>query len=79
MLLSSIRPSLRGNGRRSAIHGLYHVVEWMPDMRSRVVAAIRDHAREESDPQLREFAVQMASDIERGTDHITEPVFPEEQ
>lgn len=66
-------------GRRSAIHGLYHVVEWMPDLRGRVVAAIRDHAREENDNQLREFAVQMASDIERGTDHIAEPVFPEER
>ncbi|RYG33303.1 hypothetical protein EON81_18480 [bacterium] len=66
-------------GRRSAIHGLYHVVEWIPTMRGRVVAALRHHARLEPDPQLREFAVQMSSDIERSADHVDEPVFPEER
>ncbi|CAN5562064.1 hypothetical protein BH11ARM2_BH11ARM2_35720 [soil metagenome] len=77
-LLKSIAAPSR-YGRRSAIHGLFHVVEWIPAMRGRVVGALRDHAREEPDAQLREFAVLMASDIERGTDHIAEPMFPEEQ
>ncbi|RYG46765.1 hypothetical protein EON79_09250 [bacterium] len=66
-------------GRRSAIHGLYHVVEWIPAMQGRVVAALRHHARLESEPQLREFAVQMASDIERSAEHVDEPIFPEER
>lgn len=66
-------------GRRSAIHGLFHVVEWMPDLRDTVVAALREEAGNETDPQLKQFAIDMARDIEnQDPDHIPEPVFPEE-
>lgn len=65
-------------GRRSAIHGLFHVVEWDPDQRATVVQALRAHAPKENEPLLREFAEHMADDVEAGTDHITEPLFPGE-
>ncbi len=66
-------------GRRSAIHGLFHVVEWMPAMRDEVVAALQKAADSEPDPQLKEFARLMSRDIAHGDyDHIPEPVFPEE-
>jgi hypothetical protein len=66
-------------GRRSAIHGLFHVVEWMPSMRDEVVKALVQRAESETDSQLKEFAELMARDIANGDyDHIPEPVFPEE-
>ncbi len=67
-------------GRRSAIHGLFHVVEWVPSLTSEVIDAIRDMAKQEPDPLLRAYAIQMAHDIELcESDHVDEPVFPEEQ
>jgi hypothetical protein len=63
-------------GRRSAIHGLFHVCEWVPEMEPRVVQSLRQHAKTESDPQLGIFSFAIADDIERGgTDHTPEPVF----
>jgi hypothetical protein len=63
-------------GRRSAIHGLFHVVEWLPSMREQVVEALRRHAESEPDSALREFSTLMARDIAAGAyDHIPEPVF----
>jgi hypothetical protein len=63
-------------GRRSAIHGLFHVCEWVPEMEPRVVHALREHAKIESDPQLGIFSFAIADDIERGgVDHTPEPVF----
>jgi len=67
-------------GRRSAIHGLYHVVEWIPETQGEVVEALKAHAETEPDPELREFAELMARDIAAGdVDHVPEPVFPEER
>jgi hypothetical protein len=66
-------------GRRAAIHGLFHVVEWMPDMRSRVVAALRRAADSDPEPMLRNYAAQIAEDILCGDgDHAPEPFFPGE-
>lgn len=66
-------------GRRSAIHGLFHVVEWVPEYKEKVVSALRDHSQNEKDPQLMEYAAQMAEDIEaEGPEHVIEPVFSEE-
>lgn len=66
-------------GRRSAIHGLFHVVEWFPETRTEVVAALRGAAETEADSQLKEFAQSMADDIDAESfDHVSEPVFPEE-
>ncbi|HVT13594.1 MAG TPA: hypothetical protein VHE55_15115 [Fimbriimonadaceae bacterium] len=66
-------------GRRSAIHGLFHVVEWMPSTRDQVVDALQKAADRETVPELKEFARLMSRDIAHGDyDHIPEPVFPEE-
>lgn len=67
-------------GRRSAIHGLFHVVEWMPAARDQVVEALQKAADREPVPELREFARLMSRDIAHADyDHIPEPVFPEER
>jgi len=67
-------------GRRSAIHGLFHVVEWIPEVRDTVVDALRRHAGTEPEPSLQRFALGMATDIERGdNDHVLEPVFDDER
>ncbi|HSI73102.1 MAG TPA: hypothetical protein VK934_07975 [Fimbriimonas sp.] len=66
-------------GRRSAIHGLFHVVEWIPEMRDLVVAALERQAEVDEEPELREFAASMAHDIaDAALEHRIEPVFPEE-
>lgn len=66
-------------GRRSAIHGLYHVVEWMPDMQATVVTALAESAAEDPDPQLRGYAERMIRDILREDgDHAPDPLFPDE-
>lgn len=63
-------------GRRSAIHGLFHVVEWLPAMRDQVVAGLEQVADSDPDPQLREYAEFMARDIENNEyEHVPEPVF----
>jgi hypothetical protein len=65
-------------GRRSAIHGLYHVVEWQPHMTGRVVESLRDVAASDPEPLLRPYALAMAGDIEAGREHVSEPVFEDE-
>jgi len=66
-------------GRRSAIHGLFHVVEWIPEMRDQVVGALHEAARVDPEPQLQEFAALMADDIATNAfDHIQEPIFADE-
>lgn len=63
-------------GRRSAIHGLFHTVEWVPDLRDEVIASLHKQADLEVEPLLREFAKAMALDIEHGSyEHVPEPVF----
>ena len=62
-------------GRRSAIHGLYHVVEWSPEMRDIVVWALSGTAKSDPEPALRRYAADMARDIARGRDHVPDPVF----
>ena len=63
-------------GRRSAIHGLFHVCEWVPELSTDVVSRLRDHGKDEPDPQLAIFSFAIAEDILRRTiDHTPEPVF----
>jgi len=65
-------------GRRAAIHGLFHVVEWHPSMMPEVVERLKRHIGEETDPILAEYTRCMARDIEAGRDHVPDPFFPEE-
>lgn len=67
-------------GRRSAMHGLFHVVEWVPSLSDEVVQALRERAKTDPEPILRTYALQMAHDIELNeTDHVEDPIFPEER
>lgn len=66
-------------GRRSAIHGLFHVVEWQPHLGEKIATELRTHSNREADPKLAEFAKGMANDIiNREDEHVDEPIFPEE-
>lgn len=66
-------------GRRSAMHAVFHLVEWLPAERTRVIAALQEAAKQESEPLLKEFALSQARDISSGaSDHMEEPVFAEE-
>ncbi|MBS1717968.1 MAG: hypothetical protein JSS72_09590 [Armatimonadetes bacterium] len=67
-------------GRRAAIHGLFHVVEWDSGMKGAVVKALRSMLESEREPLLKHFAERMANDIESdATDHIPEPRFEGEE
>ena len=66
-------------GRRAAIHGLFHVAEWMPSLTDTVIGALRSSASNDPEPILRAYAAQLAGDVRRGdTDHAPDPLFPEE-
>lgn len=62
-------------GRRAAIHGLFHVVEWDQSKRDMVVSALEVHSEKDPLPILQEYARRMAEDIRSGgVDHVAEPV-----
>jgi hypothetical protein len=66
-------------GRRAAIHGLFHVVEWDNSCREEVVDALRAAAENDPEPVLREYASEMAGDIVEGNyEHVAEPSFDDE-
>ncbi len=65
-------------GRRAAMHGLYHAVEWNPDLKDVVVWALSGAANNDPEPVLRRYANDMAHDIATGADHVPDPVFAEE-
>lgn len=66
-------------GRRSAIHAVFHLAEWMPARKGQILTALRNAAANDDEPQLREFAQSMVNDIEAGDiDHKTEPLFADE-
>ena len=66
-------------GRRSAMHAVFHLVEWLPARRGEVVTKLRNAAQNDPEDVLRGFAAHMAADIEQGeNDHMTEPTFAEE-
>ena len=73
-LLSCLGSSSR-IGRRAAIHGLYHVVEWNPELRDVVVWSLTGVAKDDSEPILRRYAADMARDVASGRDHVPDPVF----
>lgn len=66
-------------GRRSAIHALFHLCEWMPRRSREVVATLGKAAERDPVPSLRKFAKAMAADIAGGaSDHVMEPLFEAE-
>ncbi len=66
-------------GRRSAIHAVFHLHEWMPSRKGQILTKLRNSATSDPSQLLREFARSMVRDIEAGaSEHATEPVFVEE-
>jgi hypothetical protein len=66
-------------GRRSAIHAVFHLAEWMPSRKGQILTKLRNAATNDPEPQLRDFAASMVRDIESGAiEHTTEPVFEDE-
>jgi hypothetical protein len=66
-------------GRRSAIHAVFHLAEWMPSRKGQILTKLRNAATNDPEPLLREFASHMVRDIENGaTEHATEPIFEDE-
>jgi hypothetical protein len=66
-------------GRRSAMHAVFHLNEWMPSRKGQILTKLRNAATNDSEPLLRDFAESMVRDIEAGFgEHVTEPVFEEE-
>lgn len=66
-------------GRRSAQHAVFHLAEWMPDYRDRVLAALKEAASDDPEPLLRDFSASMAKDVESmAYEHMTEPLFEDE-
>ncbi|HRF60968.1 MAG TPA: hypothetical protein PLH94_13775 [Fimbriimonadaceae bacterium] len=62
-------------GRRSAIHAVFHLAEWLPSSIPAIVAALDRAAAADPEPLLRDFAASMARDIRSGEmDHVPEPV-----
>lgn len=62
-------------GRRSAIHAVFHLAEWLPESIPEIVSALDRAAAEDPEPLLRDFAASMARDIRAGEmDHVPEPV-----
>lgn len=66
-------------GRRSAIHALFHLAEWLPSRRGEIVTFLKNSGSSDPEPILRQFAIHIARDVESGAvEHVTEPVFPDE-
>ncbi|HWD40335.1 MAG TPA: hypothetical protein VG944_15915 [Fimbriimonas sp.] len=66
-------------GRRSAIHGSFHTVEWMPETKDRVLAGLAKVTETDPEPLLREYAAQMARDIRSNRfAHTPDVMFPDE-
>lgn len=63
-------------GRRAAIHGLFHVVEWDASTQADVLSELEKVSQSDPEPELRRYAAGMASDIRNGNlDHVNEPLF----
>ncbi len=65
--------------RRSAMHASFHLCEWMPAKRHKVLETLHMAAERDAELLLRTYCQGLARDIEREViDHIAEPIFPDE-
>jgi len=65
--------------RRSAVHACFHLVEWLPECKDMIVAAVQFSAQNDSEPMLKSFSAGIARDILAGeVDHVIEPTFKDE-
>lgn len=66
-------------GRRSAIHAVFHLAEWMPARKGVILKTLARQLEVEPEPKLAEFIACMIRDIEAGNiEHATEPTFADE-
>jgi len=66
-------------GRRSAIHAVFHLAEWLPSRRGEIVTALKNVVSDDPEPILQHFAASIARDVDAGSvEHMTEPVFADE-
>ncbi|GIV01564.1 MAG: hypothetical protein KatS3mg015_0394 [Fimbriimonadales bacterium] len=65
-------------GRRSAVHGLIHLCEWLPEFRPRALAALERVSEKDPEPILRDYAAATMEDIRTGVPHGPEPTLPQE-
>lgn len=66
-------------GRRSSIHAVFHLAEWRPDLKERILEELEYPAGNDPEPVLAEFAQHMIRDIGLGeVDHMMEPTFENE-
>jgi hypothetical protein len=66
-------------GRRSAIHGMYHLAEWAPEHRERILDHLAGVVSHDPEPVLRQYAAVMSQDIIRAdTVHAEDVEFPHE-
>ncbi len=67
-------------GRRSAIHAVFHLIEWLPNRREVAIEGLNRVAAEDPEPILRRFAASMAHDLSlNSSEHVTEPLFVGEE
>lgn len=60
-------------GRRSAIHGMIHLCEWLPEYQGRCLEALESASSEDPDASLRAYARATLRDIRSGGPHGPEP------
>lgn len=65
-------------GRRSAIHGMIHLCEWIPEEKESVIALLERVARTDPIPILRQYAKATIQDILSGEPHGPEPRLPQD-
>ncbi|MFN8138813.1 MAG: hypothetical protein U0R49_03330 [Fimbriimonadales bacterium] len=78
VLLNVLSMGPNAVGRRSAIHGLIHLCEWIPSAVEEAKAALARAAQSDPEPLLREYASATIEDIESGEPHGPEPSLPSE-
>lgn len=66
-------------GRRSVYHASFHLAEWMPEWRERIVEGFEKREPKEDIPVLQEYIAHMHRDIKSGSsEHVADPMFPDE-
>jgi hypothetical protein len=73
VLLDVLATGSQPFGRRSAIHGLIHLCEWLPERTDECLEALRSASRDDPDRLLRLYAEATVGDIEGGGPHGPEP------
>jgi hypothetical protein len=77
-LLRVIREGASPFGRRSAVHGLIHLCEWLPQFKPRAFEALQQMSEQDPEPVLRAYAAATIEDIRTGVPHGPEPTLPQE-